>query len=725
MTDESRPLDWFPRPQTWPQWMPNALWNGGLVRPAPPEVSARIAFDWEEGPTGGLIGRPNPLWSRSNARWWESMPSAPSASGSGGVLGSLSQPVGPARFDPGPELKGVVAGPPALPPVAPALSMSGAAGWYDFNPTIGAAPFPWPPKEQPKSESSAAPVSTARDLLRTTPAALARGTTLALGGTGDARELVGKGIEWALQKAGIEASPEALARMKDALRSNPFTALVMAAPTSAELTDKLESVTGPLYQPQTRAGKYLNNALEFVPGAVALGPVSGGLRAIPGVAARYGLIPGLASEAAGHATEGTAAEPWARFGTALATGGAAAYLSHPSMPRGATVPHAPERGAAVPARPAGEPSSGPFVASDTPLPTLGAPERAIGYATHEAVPGAGTGHLPRLLKEPYAVRETYSNDPRSSWINPETRGDVLYETLGSEVLPTRPATGSFTPGSGLAEINPAQVARPKIQMARDSGAIGDASRKMLEFAEHLRAYIDGQNTGAAHALTRNAPREQLNSVNIPLNRRLSPEEMQEVTALADPYGFYGSHRGYSARDGSTRNVPDHIVDPLDHGVSLINKGAGQGGRSAGEIEDLLKRDLGPKIRKALPDAGSPELVKADSVTANFEDLLASANRGQRRATEQLVKILADAPPGTIEALDRSNLFREIAAVRRARDAEMATTMGGVRDDLQRARQIVAERGLRGLIEALARKEVLPSVLAPLGLAGYEASSRGD
>jgi len=93
MTDESPLLDWFPqRSQTWPQWMPNPLLNGGLVPPSPPEVPARIAFDWEEGPNGGLIGRPNPLWSRSNSRWWESIPSAPHIGENGGILGSLGQP---------------------------------------------------------------------------------------------------------------------------------------------------------------------------------------------------------------------------------------------------------------------------------------------------------------------------------------------------------------------------------------------------------------------------------------------------------------------------------------------------------------------------------------------------------------------------------------------------------------------------------------------------------
>jgi hypothetical protein len=101
MTDDSRSLDWLPRPQTWPQWMPNALWNGGL---APPEVPARIAFDWEEGPNGGLTGRPSALWGRANSRWWESIPSE-SATGNGGLLGSLSESSDSFWTDPSPPMK--------------------------------------------------------------------------------------------------------------------------------------------------------------------------------------------------------------------------------------------------------------------------------------------------------------------------------------------------------------------------------------------------------------------------------------------------------------------------------------------------------------------------------------------------------------------------------------------------------------------------------------------
>ena len=115
-----------------------------------------------------------------------------------------------------------------------------------------------------------------------------------------------------------------------------------------------------------------------------------------------------------------------------------------------------------------------------------------------------------------------------------------------------------------------------------------------------------------------------------------------------------------------------------------------------------------------------------SAIANLEELLARDNKEKGLATERIARMLADAPPGTIEALDRSRLLRDMAAARRARDVEYGPSSGGVRKDAQRAREIIAERGFRGLIEAVQRKEILPSVLASLGLVGaYEAGSPGE
>jgi hypothetical protein len=58
-------------------------------------------------------------------------------------------------------------------------------------------------------------------------------------------------------------------------------------------------------------GEYVSTALEFAGGA---GAMSG-----PRAMLRYGVAPGVASEAAGQATEGSAAEPYARTIAALAT----------------------------------------------------------------------------------------------------------------------------------------------------------------------------------------------------------------------------------------------------------------------------------------------------------------------------------------------------------------------------------------------------------------------
>lgn len=82
----------------------------------------------------------------------------------------------------------------------------------------------------------------------------------------------------------------------------------------------LDRLTGgaSAYQPQSTAGEYARAVGEFIPGAMLPG-------ATVGNALRYGVIPGLASEAAGQATEGTQfmgvnVEPWARAGAGIGAG---------------------------------------------------------------------------------------------------------------------------------------------------------------------------------------------------------------------------------------------------------------------------------------------------------------------------------------------------------------------------------------------------------------------
>jgi hypothetical protein len=84
-----------------------------------------------------------------------------------------------------------------------------------------------------------------------------------------------------------------------------------------------DNVTGEFYKPQTTAGKYAETVGEFVPAAMT-GP--GGFARKIGMQA---VLPGLAAEAAGQATEGTAAEPYARAGAGIVAGLGGAALSRP------------------------------------------------------------------------------------------------------------------------------------------------------------------------------------------------------------------------------------------------------------------------------------------------------------------------------------------------------------------------------------------------------------
>jgi hypothetical protein len=79
-----------------------------------------------------------------------------------------------------------------------------------------------------------------------------------------------------------------------------------------------DNVTGPLPESQTTQGKYARTVGQFLPGAL-LAPAEGpmGAAKVAGNLVKYGVIPGLTSEAAGQATEGTAAEPYARVAGAL------------------------------------------------------------------------------------------------------------------------------------------------------------------------------------------------------------------------------------------------------------------------------------------------------------------------------------------------------------------------------------------------------------------------
>src|ERR1019366_3974734 len=89
------------------------------------------------------------------------------------------------------------------------------------------------------------------------------------------------------------------------------------------------------YQPKTTAGKYANTIGEMAPGAALMpGNIAGNLL-------KFGVLPGAASEAAGEATQGTGAEPYARLAGAVLGGGAAPMAGKAYEMGAAWLPKAP------------------------------------------------------------------------------------------------------------------------------------------------------------------------------------------------------------------------------------------------------------------------------------------------------------------------------------------------------------------------------------------------
>ena len=144
---------------------------------------------------------------------------------------------------------------------------------------------------------------------------------------------------------GIDLATRFIQRKLGLPESAPYNSdqptLLGKLPDSAAIRSGIEQETGPLYEPKTTAGKYAETVGSFAP-AVLGGPESLGARLLGRVVA-----PGLASEAAGQATEGTAAEPIARIGGAVLGGVGAAGALRGLMRSADTVPSAEELQSAI------------------------------------------------------------------------------------------------------------------------------------------------------------------------------------------------------------------------------------------------------------------------------------------------------------------------------------------------------------------------------------------
>lgn len=131
---------------------------------------------------------------------------------------------------------------------------------------------------------------------------LVRGTTALADLPGQAVNAMGGAMVSGMELAGL--GPQVAAATRDSIARGPFgSGQTMAQGADAILPGARQ------YTPRTTAGEYAQTVGEFLPATIGTGPAG---------MMMGGVLPGITSEAAGQATEGTALEPFARVVGALA-----------------------------------------------------------------------------------------------------------------------------------------------------------------------------------------------------------------------------------------------------------------------------------------------------------------------------------------------------------------------------------------------------------------------
>lgn len=347
-----------------------------------------------------------------------------------------------------------------------------------------------------------------------------------------------------------------------------------------------------LYAPKTTVGEYAETAGEFVPGALLPG-------ATVGNALRFGVVPGLASEAAGQLTEGSSAEPYARVAAALLAPSGVAMAGRVVSPFGGAV--SAERQALVDTLTAEgvRPTAGQTVGSrglrfaESELGGAAARNLADDQArafTESAMsragqPGLATadnmGALNNRLSQGFqdiSSRTSLRTDPQFG----NQLGGVLREY--DRVLP-----------SAQREIVN-NMADDILSVATNNGGsipgdIYQATRSRLGSMANNAKNSDPQFSQALRGLR--------NTLDDAMSRSVSPDDAAEWARLRSEYGNMKVLE--KAATGAGENAAEGFISPAKLRQAAVSGRQGQYARGTGDFDELARAG---QILSPLPDSGT-------------------------------------------------------------------------------------------------------------------------
>lgn len=459
---------------------------------------------------------------------------------------------------------------------------------------------------EPTAEEDGGP-SVFGDMFQSAGAGLRRGVESLVGMAGDSNRMQGDIAGWVAGKFG--ASPETQETVNSfARRVSPMG----FAPTTSDIQDRTNPIVGEPYQPQTTAGEYARTIGEFAPAAAA-GPGSLTRRAIV-----QALLPALGSETAGQATEGTAYEPYARIGGALAGGMVPLAASRAISP----LPISPERAALVDTlrREGVDLTAGQTSGRD-----------ALRYAESELGGGASARFAERQGEQftSAALRRAGVDANRAS---PEVI-DAAFTRIGDQfdnlaarnrVIPDRQMAvdlrttineyGSLVPESARAPIIE-NLTNDIVDTFRRNGNMGG------ETYQALRSRLDkAARSARADPQLSDALRGMRSALDDAMERSISANNPIDAGAWREVRNEYRNMLVLEkAATGAGENAAQGLISPSQLHNATVQQGRRSYARGQGDFAELAR--AGEGVMKPLPQSGTAPRTAARNIGTSIPAIL--------------------------------------------------------------------------------------------------------
>jgi len=346
-----------------------------------------------------------------------------------------------------------------------------------------------------------------------------------------------------------------------------------------------------------------------------------------------------------------------------------------------------------------------------------------GSATHEAVPGVSTGHVPHMLEASPEEKLAYGQQGR--WDVPSAyslaeapsvgagRRDAIYSALGLRQMPSELGIGAYKNSQDVMEHNPLTIARPLLDFPTGGGEgrIDPLTQKAMEISEKFRAINDAQEAGAfnlpntkkaapgKNALVLDTRHRNTNKTNDPSMGVLpTQDELAKLIDLIDRHGL-------SKKFG---------VTPTSRGITIFPYDPDESWRS---VDKLLKK-AGPEIQSIYPSFVQKSINSSGYIPGIGkwgEKGIDPTTPYSGEATTNFLQAAAEAPQEISSRIGESESVRKAIKQKIARDAALP----GARGDIQETRRFFAEADWPKAVK-LVREGMTPA--AALAALGYSASS---